>query len=379
MAAAPHLFAPLALRGVTARNRITISPMQQFMAADGFPSEWHRVHLGQFALGGAGIVFTEAMAVSPRGRISYADIGLWSAEQAQALRPLTEFMRDMGALPAAQISHAGRRGATTAPWDGKRPLLADDAARGQPPWELWAPSAIASRADAQVPRELDVKRIERVREEYARTAALAHDAGFDALELHGGHGYMLHSFLSPLSNRRGDRYGGSRENRMRFVLEVVERVRQVWPEEKPLFFRLSAFDGAPGGWEVDDSIVLVRELRHHGVDVIDVSSGGLGGTSSNAAPHTRVPGYHVPIAARIRDATGAITQVVGLITDAAHADTIVRSGSADLIAIAREALRDPFWAAHASEALGGAEFSAWPEQYAWWLRARAEHVGNASR
>src|SRR5689334_18855733 len=245
MAASSHLFAPLELRGVTARNRITISPMQQFMAQDGFPSEWHRVHLGQFAMGGAAIVFTEAMAVSADGRISYGDMGLWSDEQAEALRPLTEFIRDRGALPAAQISHAGRRGATTAPWDGKRPLVAQDAARGQPPWELWAPSAIASRADAQVPRELDATRIEQVQEEYARTAALAHEAGFDVLELHGGHGYMLHSFLSPLSNRRGDRYGGRRENRMRFVLEVVDRVRGVWPEDKPLFFRISAFDGAP--------------------------------------------------------------------------------------------------------------------------------------
>jgi 2,4-dienoyl-CoA reductase-like NADH-dependent reductase (Old Yellow Enzyme family) len=376
MAASPHLFAPLELRGVTARNRITISPMQQFMAQDGFPSEWHRVHLGQFAMGGAAIVFTEAMAVSADGRISHGDMGLWSDEQAEALRPLTEFIRSMGALPAAQISHAGRRGATTAPWDGKRPLTADDAARGQPPWALWAPSAIASRADAQLPREMDVTDIEHVYDEYARTAALAHAAGFDALELHGGHGYLLHSFLSPLSNHRGDRYGGSRENRMCFALEVVDRVRQVWPEEKPLFFRVSAFDGVPGGWEIDDTIALVRELQRRGVDVIDVSSGGLGGTSSNAAPHTRVPGYHVPIAARIREATGAMTQVVGLITDATQANAIVSSGSADLIAIAREALRDPFWAAHASEALGREEFSAWPEQYAWWLRARATHVGN---
>jgi len=282
----------------------------------------------------------------------------------------------MGALPATQISHAGRRGATTAPWDGKRPLVASDAASGQPPWELWAPSAIASRADAQVPREMDVPRIAQVCDEYARAAALADAAGFDALELHGGHGYMLHSFLSPLSNRRGDRYGGSRGNRMRFVLEVVEQVRLVWPQEKPLFFRVSAFDGVAGGWEIDDSIALVRELWRHGVDVIDVSSGGLGGTSSNAAPHTRVPGYHVPIARRLREAAGAITQVVGLITDAAQANAIIEAGSADLIAIAREALRDPFWAAHAAEALGDAQFKAWPDQYAWWLRARASHVGN---
>jgi 2,4-dienoyl-CoA reductase-like NADH-dependent reductase (Old Yellow Enzyme family) len=375
MHAPAHLFAPLHLRGVTARNRVTISPMQQFMAPDALPTDWHRVHLGQFAMGGAAIVFTEALAVSPAGRISYGDMGLWCAEQAQALRPLTGFVRQMGALPAAQISHSGRRGATTAPWDGKRPLVAADAARGQPPWELSAPSAIPSRADARIPRELDRAGIEQVQDHYARSAALARDAGFDVLELHGGHGYLLHSFLSPVSNRRTDAYGGSLVNRMRFVLEVVERVRCEWPADKPLFFRLSAFDGVPGGWDVTDSIALVRELLHRGIDVIDVSSGGLGGTSSNAAPHTRIPGYHVPTAASIREATGAVTQVVGLITEPAQADAIVRNGSADLVAIAREALRNPFWTAHASQALGVAEFNAWPDQYAWWLRARAEHVG----
>jgi len=378
MSGAAHLFAPLKLRGVTLRNRVTISPMQQFMAADGFPGDWHRVHLGQFAMGGAGIVFTEALAVSAPGRISYGDMGLWRIEQAHAFKPITDFIRAMGAVPAAQISHAGRRGATTAPWDGKRPLVPEDAERGQPPWELWAPSAIASRPEAQVPRELDRAMIEQVQAEYVRAAQLATAAGFDALELHGGHGYMLHSFLSPLSNRRGDEYGGSRGNRMRFVLEVVERVRHAWPEEKPLFFRISAFDGVPGGWDVDDSVALVRELMRHGVDVIDVSSGGLGGTSSNAAPHTRTPGYHVPIAARIRQATGAVTQVVGLITDAEHADAVIRDGSADLVAIAREALRNPFWAAHASETLGCTEFLAWPQQYSWWLRARASHVAKSA-
>ena len=378
MAAGAHLFAPLALRGVTSRNRVTISPMQQFMAADGFPTEWNRVHLGQFAMGGAGIVFTEALAVSAAGRISYGDMGLWRSEQALALKPLTDFIRSVGAVPAAQISHAGRRGATTAPWDGKRPLVPADAERGQPPWELWAPSAIASRPEAQVPRELDRTTMEQVQDEFARAARLAVDAGFDALELHGGHGYLLHSFLSPLSNRRTDAYGGSLHNRMRFVVEVVERVRHAWPQDKPLFLRISAFDGLPGGWTIDDSVVLVRELREYGVDVIDVSSEGLSGTSSNAAPHTRTPGYHVPVASRIREATGALTQVVGLITEALGADAIIRNGSADLIAIAREALHDPFWTAHAEEALGASQYGAWPRQYAWWLRARDLHVGKPS-
>jgi 2,4-dienoyl-CoA reductase-like NADH-dependent reductase (Old Yellow Enzyme family) len=305
-------------------------------------------------------------------------MGLWRAEHAQAFKPITDFIRAMGAVPAAQISHCGRRGATTAPWDGKRPLIPADAERGQPPWELWAPSAIACHPDAQVPRELDRAMIEQVQNEYVQAVRLAIDAGFDALELHGGHGYLLHSFLSPLSNRRSDGYGGSRANRMRFVLEVVDRVRRAWPQDRPLFFRISAFDGVSGGWDVDDSVILVHELVQRGVDVVDVSSGGLGGTSSNAAPHTRTPGYHVPIAARIREATGALTQVVGLITDATQADAVIRNGSADLIAIAREALRNPFWAAHASEALGTTQFRAWPEQYAWWLRARASHLGKSA-
>lgn len=374
MSAGAHLFAPLELRDAATRNRIAISPMQQFMAQDGMPSPWHHVHLGQFALGGAGIVFTEAMAVSERGRISYGDMGLWKIEQADALRPLTDFIRSTGARPGAQISHAGRRGAITAPWHGKRPLRQEDAACGASPWALWAPSPIANRKEAQTPVALDAGMIEQVQSEYVRAAHLADLAGFDVLELHGGHGYMLHAFLSPLSNQRRDAYGGSRENRMRFVLEVVERVRATWPANKPLFFRVSCFDGVSGGWEMDDTLALVPSLLARGVDVIDVSSGGLGGLSSNAAEHTRTPGYHVPMSARIREATGARTQVVGLVTEAAQADAIVRSGAADLVALARESLRDPYWAAHASETLGAVDYGVWPEQYAWWLRARREHL-----
>ncbi|MGE4239148.1 hypothetical protein [Ramlibacter sp.] len=372
---AAGLFVPLELRGVTTRNRVAISPMQQFEAAqDAMPATWHQVHLGQFALGGAGIVFTEAMAVSARGRISYGDMGLWREEQADALRPIAAFIRSTGALSGAQISHAGRRGATTAPWDGKRPLVADDAARGMAPWELWAPSALPSRKEAQTPLAMDAAMIEQVQAEYVRAAALAERAGFDVLELHGGHGYMLHAFLSPLSNQRTDAYGGNREKRMRFALEVVERVRSVWPANKPLFFRVSSFDGVSGGWEMEDTLALVPALMARGVDVIDVSSGGVGGLSSNAAEHTRMPGYHVPMSARIREATRARTQVVGLVTDARQADEIVRSGGADLVAIGREALRNPYWAAHAREALGDADYKSWPEQYAWWLRARRDHL-----
>jgi 2,4-dienoyl-CoA reductase-like NADH-dependent reductase (Old Yellow Enzyme family) len=357
------------------RNRITISPMQQFMAdKQGMPADWHLVHLGQFAMGNAGIVFTEAMAIDPRGRISYGDMGIWSPEQADALRRLTGFIKAMGAAPAIQISHSARRGAISRPWEGKSPLTAADAARGEPPWELWGPSAVPSRSSAQTPIAMDLGMIEEVQAAYARAAVLADRAGFEALELHGGHGYMIHSFLSPLANLRTDFYGGSRANRMRFALEVACRVRAAWPAGKPLFFRVSAIDGVPGGWDLEDTLALVPELMRCGVDVIDVSSGGLSGQSTNASDFARVPGYHVPLAAEIRQKTGVLTQVVGLVTEAKQAERIIAEGSADMVAVAREVLRDPFWSAHAAEQLGDAEFRAWPEPYGWWLRARRLHL-----
>jgi 2,4-dienoyl-CoA reductase-like NADH-dependent reductase (Old Yellow Enzyme family) len=372
---AASLFSPIALRDLSVRNRITISPMQQFMAdKQGMPADWHLVHLGQFAMGNAGIVFTEAMAIDPRGRISYGDMGIWSPEQADALRRLTGFIKAMGAAPAIQISHSARRGAISRPWEGKSPLTAADAARGEPPWELWGPSAVPSRSSAQTPIAMDLGMIEEVQAAYARAAVLADRAGFEALELHGGHGYMIHSFLSPLANLRTDSYGGSRANRMRFALEVASRVRAAWPAGKPLFFRVSAIDGVPDGWDLEDTLALVPELMRCGVDVIDVSSGGLSGQSTNASDFARVPGYHVPLAAEIRQKTGVLTQVVGLVTEAKQAERIIAEGSADLVAVAREVLRDPFWGAHAAEQLGDAEFRAWPEPYGWWLRARRLHL-----
>jgi 2,4-dienoyl-CoA reductase-like NADH-dependent reductase (Old Yellow Enzyme family) len=368
------LMTPIELRDLRVRNRITVSPMQQFKAEDGMPTDWHLVHLGQFAMGYAGIVFTEAMAVDPRGRISYGDMGIWSTEQAAALRRLTGFIRSMGAVPGIQISHAGRRGAISRPWEGKSPLTAADAARGEPPWELWAPSPRASRSTAQIPVAMTVAMIDEVQAAFGRAAALADAAGFEALELHGGHGYMIHSFLSPLANDRSDDYGGSRANRMRFALEVAQRVRAAWPVGKPLFFRLSAMDGVPGGWDMADTLALVPELMRCGVDVIDVSSGGLSGLSSNASEHARHPGYHVPMAMEIRGRTGVVTQVVGLITEAEQAERLLAEGAADLVAVARGVLHDPFWAAHAAERLGDRDFSAWPEPYAWWLRERRRHL-----
>jgi 2,4-dienoyl-CoA reductase-like NADH-dependent reductase (Old Yellow Enzyme family) len=373
-----RLFTPLALRGTVSRNRIVISPMQQFMAKHGMPSDWHLVHLGQFALGGAGIVFTEAVAVAPEGRISYGDLCLWSQSQADALGRLAAFIRSVGAVPAIQICHAGRRAGIRRPWDGKEPLTAADAARGEPPWPVWGPSPLPCRSAAPTPIEMTDAMVEAAQAAYVRATILADRAGFEALELHGAHGYLIHSFLSPLSNRRTDRYGGERAARMRFAIEVTERVRAAWPDHKPLFFRVSAIDGVEGGWNIDDTIALVRELLRCGVDVIDVSSGGLSGLSSNAWAHARQPGYHVPLAARIRQETRAVTQVVGLITKADQAERILGSGAADLVALAREALRDPFWPAHAGERLGDVEFRNWPEQYGWWLRARRQLLSEAA-
>jgi 2,4-dienoyl-CoA reductase-like NADH-dependent reductase (Old Yellow Enzyme family) len=375
----PHLFEPLELRGVTSRNRVVVSPMQQFMAKDGMPNDWHMVHLGQFAFGNAGIVFTEAVAVSARGRISYGDMGLWNRRQARAMARIVALIRSQGAVPAIQISHAGRRGATQRPWEGKQPLTAADAERGEPPWRVWGPSARPSRPGAQTPVSLTAAMIRRVQEAYVRSAKLADEAGFDVLELHGAHGYMIHSFLSPLSNFRTDAYGGPLGNRMRFALEVVEAVRAAWPQRKPLFFRVSAIDGVEGGWRIEDTVGLVRELLKRGVDVIDVSSGGLSGQSSNASAHARTPGYHVPLARRIREETGAMVQVVGLITEAGQADAILAEGSADLVAVAREALYDPYWAARASEKLGERSYGGWPAQYAWWLKARDDHLARGGQ
>ena len=375
--AVPKLFSPLTLRGCVARNRIVISPMSTSSASlRGLAQPWHIAHLSKFAMGGAGIVFVEATAVDPRGRVTYSDLGLWSEEHAEALRPVVESIRANGALAGIQLAHSGRRGACQKPWEGKGPLTELDTKRGEPPWPIWGPSPVAAREGCQVPLEMTHAMIDEVQEAFMRSAALADQAGFDVLELHGGHGYLIHSFLSPIANRRTDAYGGTLERRMRFALETVKRVRTRWPAHKPLFFRASVIDGVANGWNMDDTIALAIALKERGVDVIDTSSGGIEGTSSNSVPIARVPGYHVPYSASIRLETAMLTLTVGLIRVPEHAEEILQSGSADLVAIGREALYDPFWAVHAAQALGcDANFDAWPHQYAWWLRARAQFLG----
>ncbi len=365
------LFTPIPLRTVRPRNRVVISPMCQYSAVDGLANDWHFAHLAQFATGGAGIVFPGAVAVEPRGRITHGDLGIWSDRQVEALAPIVRFLKDHGSVPAIQIGHAGRKASMQRPWHGNGPMDESDAARGEKPWPVVAASAVPVDDGWLVPHALEEDEIAGIRDAFVAAARRAHACGFEALEIHGAHGYLIHSFLSPISNRRTDGYGGDRAGRMRLALEITEAVRAAWPEELPLFFRISAVDGIDGGWELEDSVVLVTELKARGVDVVDCSSGGIAG-SATAGRIPRGPGFQVPYAARIRGETGVMTQAVGLITEPDQAENILRAGDADLIAIGREALYDPFWPRHAAQALGAdPDFADWPKQYGWWLERRA--------
>jgi 2,4-dienoyl-CoA reductase-like NADH-dependent reductase (Old Yellow Enzyme family) len=370
MASRPRLFTPIALRGVTLKNRVVISPMCQYSAVDGHASDWHLVHLGRFALGGAAMVFTEATAVEARGRITHGDLGLWSDEQVPGLRRIATFLREHGSVPAIQLAHAGRKASMQRPWHGNGPLDEHDRARGDLPWQIVAPSALPLDEGWLTPHELSVAEIGALQQSWRAAALRALEAGFEALELHSAHGYLGHEFLSPLSNRRSDGYGGDLAGRMRFTLELAETVRAAWPADKPLFARISSVDGLDGGWAIEDSVVLARELAAREVDVIDCSSGGLAG-SATAARIKRGPGFQVPYAERVRREAGVKTMAVGLILQPAQADAILEAGQADLIAIGREALYDPSWALHAEGALGvQGEFESWPVQAGWWLERR---------
>lgn len=373
------LLSPLTIRGVTLRNRVVISPMCQYSATDGMAEDFHLVHLGQFALGGAGMIFSEAVAVHPNGRITHGDIGLWEDRQVAPLRRITDFLRRHGAVPAIQISHAGRKASMQRPWYGNGPLTADDLARGDHPWPVVAPSPLPMDAGWLMPTALSGADMGDIRGCFRRAALRALEAGFEVVEVHGAHGYLLHQFLSPLSNHRSDGYGGDLAGRMRFPLEVAEAVRAAWPDDKPVFFRVSAVDGVEGGWTLDESVTLARELKARGIDVMDCSSGGLTGPAT-AARLPRGPGFQVPFAARIRQDADIATMAVGLITQADQAEEILRSGDADLIAIGREALFDPHWPLHAEQTLGqGGNFASWPVQYGWWLDRRARTMpGKAS-
>lgn len=371
----PLLFSPIDLRGVTLRNRIVISPMCQYSARDGIANDWHLVHLGRFALGGAAMVMTEAVAVEARGRITHGDLGLWHDGQIDPLARVTAFLRDNGAVPAIQLAHAGRKASMQRPWFGNGPLDSSDAARGDLPWPTVAPSPESVGPGWLMPAELSESDIREVVESFGRAAKRAVAAGFDVAEVHGAHGYLTHTFFSPLSNHRSDGYGGSLAGRMRFPLEVARIVRAAWPADRPVFYRASSVDGAENGLTLDDTVALARALKAEGIDVIDCSSGGIAG-SATAAGVTRAPGFQVPFARRIRDEAGIRTMAVGLILDGPQAEAVLREGSADLVAIGREALHDPNFALHAARALGcDPEFGLWPKQSGWWLVRRERMLG----
>ncbi|KRE86723.1 oxidoreductase [Rhodanobacter sp. Soil772] len=339
-----NLFDPFPQRSLTLRNRLVVSPMCEYSATDGVPNDWHMVHLGSRAVGGAALVIAEASAVSAQGRISPQDTGLWNQAQLQAWQPITRFIKAHGAIAGMQLAHAGRKASTLRPWDGHGPVPA-----GQGDWRTVAPSALPFDTGWPAPQALDEVGIQTVIADFRAAAQRALAAGFELIEVHAAHGYLLHQFLSPLSNRRDDRYGGSFENRTRLVREVIVAVREVWPAELPLWLRLSATDWVDeGGWDIGQSVELARQVKSLGVDLIDVSSGGL-------LPHAKIapaPGYQVPFAAQIRREAGIATGAVGLITGAEQAAQIVANGDADVVLIARESLRDPYFPRRAAQQLG---------------------------
>lgn len=346
------LFTPFTQRSVTLRNRLVIAPMCEYSATDGLPNDWHFVHLGSRAVGGAGLLITEATAISPEGRISAGDVGIWNEAQQHAWQPIIAFLKAQGAVAGVQLAHAGRKASSMRPWEGGGPLAADAGA-----WQTVAPSAIPFDQHWHVPHELDHAGIAKVIADFRAAAERALAAGFQLIELHGAHGYLLHQFLSPLSNHRTDEYGGSFENRTRLVREVITAVREVWLEHLPLWLRVSATDWSDGGWDVEQTVQLARDVKSMGVDLVDVSSGGL-------VPHVKIPlspGYQVPFAARVRHDAGIATGAVGLITESTHAARIIEEGSADVVLIARESLRDPYFPRRAAQELG-VTISA-PEQY----------------
>jgi 2,4-dienoyl-CoA reductase-like NADH-dependent reductase (Old Yellow Enzyme family) len=354
----PSLFEPFILRDLTLAHRIVVSPMCQYSSVDGFASEWHLVHIGSRAVGGAALVIMEASGVTPEGRISPHDLGIYLDAHVENLSRIVRFVHAQGAAAGIQLAHAGRKGSTKRPWEGHGEVLPEHGG-----WQPVAPSAESFASGYPVPRALDTDEIPAIVDAFRRAATRAREAGFDMLELHGAHGYLIHEFLSPLTNTRTDRYGGSFENRIRLCLEVVDAVRQVWPEQLPVWLRLSATDWSPGGWDVDQTVELAKRVRERGIDLIDCSSGGLVASQQIVLG----PGYQVPFAGRVRREAGIATGAVGLITTPEQADDIIRSGQADCVLLARQLLRDPYWPLHAAEALG-VKYS-WPAQY---LRAAPE-------
>jgi 2,4-dienoyl-CoA reductase-like NADH-dependent reductase (Old Yellow Enzyme family) len=346
------LLSPIAIKDITFRNRIVISPMCQYSAEEGFANNWHLVHYGSRAAGGAGLIIQEATAVSPEARITPADLGLYSDEQIEKLQSITSFINQHGAVAGIQLAHAGRKAGCARPWDGGKQLKENEGG-----WMTVAPSAIGFYPDDDVPKSLDMKGINKVIDDFKTAAQRALIAGYKLIEIHAAHGYLIHQFLSPLSNRRTDNYGGSFENRIRLLLEIVKEIQTVWPQNLPLVVRISATDWAEGGWNIDEAVQLSSILKMEGVDLIDCSSGGL-------VPHAKIPlgpGYQVTFAERIKKEADILTGAVGLITEVQQAEDILGKGQADLILIARASLRDPYFAMHAAKILQ--DDIVWPLQY----------------
>lgn len=355
------LLSPLTIRGVMLRNRIAMSPMCQYSAVDGMASDWHLVHLGSRAVGGAGLVMVEATAVTAQGRISPGDLGIWSDEHIEPLARIARFVESQGAAPAIQLAHAGRKASCEPPWLGGASLKTPEVGG----WPMIAPSPIPFNEGDPVPRELDEDGIEQIISAFESAAGRALQAGFKIIEMHSAHGYLLHEFLSPLANLRGDGWGGSLENRMRLVLTVAQRLRALMPAEAPLFVRISGTDWVDGGWDIEQSVRLACEFKKLGVDLVDVSSGGV-------VPKARIPvsaGYQVPLARKIRHEAGISTGAVGLITEPRQATEIITGGDADLVFIGRELLREPYWALKAQQELG--QDPTWPRPYGYAVKRRA--------
>ena len=363
-AAVKGLFDELQIRDVRLPNRIAVSPMCQYSCNDGLATDWHLVHLGSRAVGGAALVIVEATAVLPEARISPQDSGIWSDAHIEPFARITEFIHSQGSVAGIQLAHAGRKASTVRPWDGVGKIGENEGG-----WsDVVAPSAIAFAPNYPMPAAVTVERIGAIVDAFGKAAQRALDAGFRLLEIHSAHGYLLHEFLSPLSNHRSDQYGGSFENRTRIVREVVGRVRRFWPERLPLFIRISSTDWVEGGWDIEQAVELARKLRQLGVDLVDCSSGG----NVADAKIPMAPGYQVQFAERIRRDAGILTGAVGMITEARQADEIIRTGQADLVLLAREMLRDPYWPLHAAAQLG--KPISWPAQY-----LRAAPPGTAQR
>jgi 2,4-dienoyl-CoA reductase-like NADH-dependent reductase (Old Yellow Enzyme family) len=372
----PLLFMPITIREITLKNRVVIAPMATYSAIDGVAQDFHFAHWGRLVLGGAGCVFVEATAVTDQGRITNGDLGIWAAAHVPPLRRIAEFMKAQKVVPGIQLAHAGRKGSMQRPWFGNGALTAEDLARGEKKWDTVAPTSEPMAEGHIVPRQLSISDLYTLKGHWVEAAKRALEAGFDILEIHNAHGYLMHQFLSPLSNKRNDAYGGDFAGRTRFPLEVAEALRALWPNDKPVFVRVSAVDGLDGGWTIDDTVAYAKELKARGIDVIDCSSGGLFG-SATAARVKRSWGFQVPYAERVRTDAGIKSMAVGLIVDPFVAEDILQKGRADLIAIAREALVNPCWPQMAEITLGRKAFDAmddWPVQYGWWLKHRERSI-----